>query len=329
MSISTAASSPERDSRLAASAMRSAASSPETTHDEDIAHIEDVSHVEDVAHVEDVRPGSSGQPSQDDSQAPATRGSEIDEDAKSDVSTISSEQTGSQKKTPGRKAMAAVMSGLEGRLFPRSLSRGRESSRGESSRRSSSLDLRSPPSASELSRSTSPANRTTTRTTTRTFTLTSESQPTLPTISTTSTASNTENTLKMEGSHNKSDEALVKPSSSMPSYVQPTEHGESGERLAKDVFDRDNTLIESSSSDDADNSDDDDDDDDDYEGSDEEESIPGVTFVTVPRGRTKNKKDDITSITASDFAKAKDASLNITEQRKYQSLFIHFDLDLY
>jgi hypothetical protein len=133
----------------------------------------------------------------------------------------------------------------------------------------------------------------------------------------------------MEGSHNKSDEALVKPSSSMPSYVQPTEHGESGERLAKDVFDRDNNLIESSSSDDADNSDDDDDDDDDYEGSDEEESIPGVTFVTVPRGRTKNKKDDITSITASDFAKAKDASLNITEQRKYQSLFIHFDLDLY
>jgi hypothetical protein len=129
----------------------------------------------------------------------------------------------------------------------------------------------------------------------------------------------------MEGSHNKSDEALVKPSGSMPTYVQPTEHGESGERLAKDVFDRDNNLIESSSSDDEQDSDDEDD----YEGSDEEESIPGMTFVTVPRGRTKNKKDDITSITASDFTKPKDANLNITDPSKYQPIFIYFYLDIY
>lgn len=210
--------------------------------------------------------------------------------------------------------MAAMMSGLEGRLFPRSLSRGRESSRGSSRRRSSSLDSRSPPSAPRLSRSASPTNRTTTHNTHRT--LTSESQPTI---------SNTENTLKMEGSHNKSDEALVKPSGSMPSYVQPTEHGESGERLAKDVFDRDNNLIESSSSSD----DDEDSDDDDYEGSDEEESIPGVTFVTVPRGRTRNKKDDITAITASDFTKPKDGNLDITEQRKYQPLSISLHLSMY
>jgi hypothetical protein len=134
----------------------------------------------------------------------------------------------------------------------------------------------------------------------------------------------------MEGSHNKSDEALVKPSGSMPTYVQPTEHGESGERLAKDVFDRDNNLIESSSSDDEEDSDDDDDgEDDDYEDSGEEESISGVTFVTVGRGRTKKKSDDITSITASDFTKPKDANLDTAEQRKCQPLSVPLHLALY
>ena len=190
--------------------------------------------------------------------------------------------------------MAAMMSGLEGRLFPRSLSRGRESSPGASHRRSSSLDSR-------LSRSVSPSNRS--------FQSHSHSRPTTPT-------SNKAKALKMETPHNKSDEALVKPSDSMPTYVKPAEHGESGERMAKDVFDRDNKIIESSSSDDED--DDDEDDDDDYEGSDDDEQIPGVAFVTVPRGRKKQKEgDDITTITSRDFDKLKDADSNITKQGKW------------
>lgn len=253
------------------------------------------------ADTEDVRRRSVDQPSQDDRRAPASRGTGIDEDAKSDLSTISSEKTGSKKKIQGRKAMAAMMSGLEGRLFPRSLSRGRESSRGSSRRRSSSLDSRSPSSASRLSRSVSPTNRS----------FQSESQPIIP------TTSNKEQQLRMESSHNKSDEALVKPSGTMPNYVKPTEHGESGERLAKDVFDRDNNIIESSSS-----SDDQDDDDDDYEESGEDEPIPGVTFMTVDRGR-KKKSDDITSITASDFNKPKDANLKSTEQGTCQPVYAH------
>lgn len=195
--------------------------------------------------------------------------------------------------------MAAMMSGLEGRLFPRSLSRGRESSQGASHRRSSSLDSR-------LSRSVSPTNRS--------FESDSHSQLTAP-------ISNKVKALKMEAPHNKSDEALVKPSDNMPTYVKPAEHGESGERMAKDVFDRDNKIIESSSDDEDDDDDEDDgseDDDADYEGSDDDEQIPGVTFVTVPRGRTKQKEgDDITTITSRDFDKPKDADSNITKQGKW------------
>ncbi|CEO60399.1 hypothetical protein PMG11_05028 [Penicillium brasilianum] len=252
------------------------------------------------ADTEDVRRRSFDQPPLDDRRASTAQGPEIDDDAKSDISTVSSEKTGSKKKTAGRKAMAAVMSGLEGRLFPRSLSRGRESSRGSSSRRSSSLDLRSPSSDARRSRSVSPTNRS----------FQSESQPITPTTSKTGSA------LKMESTHNKSDEALVKPSGSMPTYVQPAEHGESGERLAKDVFDRDNNIIESSSEDDDDGDDDESDEDDDYEGSGDDEPIPGVTFVTVDRGRKDKKRDDITNITASDFNKPKDTNPTTTEQQQ-------------
>lgn len=215
--------------------------------------------------------------------------------------------------------MAAMMSGLEGRLFPRSLSRGRESSRGSSHRRISSLDSRSPPSASRLSRSVSPTNRS--------FQADSHSQPATPT-----STSDKAKSLKMETTHNKSDEALVKPSGNMPTYVKPAEHGESGERLAKDVFDRDNNIIESSSDDDDDDEDDDDsdDDDDEYEGSGDDEPIPGVTFVTVDRGRKKKKEgDDITSIAPSDFNKPKDAQLKVTEEGKCQVLSVPLHPTMY
>lgn len=134
----------------------------------------------------------------------------------------------------------------------------------------------------------------------------------------------------MESTHNKSDEALVKPSGSMPTYVQPAEHGESGERLAKDVFDRDNNIIESSSEDDDDDDDDEsDEDDDDYEGSGDDEPIPGVTFVTVDRGRKDKKRDDITTITASDFNKPKDTNPTTTEQRKCPPLSTALHLAIY
>lgn len=97
----------------------------------------------------------------------------------------------------------------------------------------------------------------------------------------------------MEGSHNKSDEALVKHTGGLPDYVKPAAQEDSGERLAKDVFDRDQNMIESS------------DEDGDESSSEEElEHIPGVMVVHA-RGR-KKKSLDISSITPSDFNKPKD-----------------------
>ncbi|KAF7718224.1 Uncharacterized protein PECH_002037 [Penicillium ucsense] len=216
----------------------------------------------------------------------------VEEDARSDVSALSSESTMSKRK--GRKAMAAMMSGLEGRLFPRSLSRGRESSRGPSTRkRTSSLDSHSAHSAARLSRSASPTHR---------------PSPVSSHVMTLA-ASGKEPPLNMEPTRNKSDETLVMHSGDMPGYVQPAEHSESGERVAKDVFDRENNMVASSSDDDhgeqgnSDDGDDDHDDDSesdsddgDDEGSKEDEPCaPGVTFVNVARGRQTNPRVDNTS----------------------------------
>ncbi|KAJ5168504.1 uncharacterized protein N7482_004098 [Penicillium canariense] len=254
--------------RTASSTMASAPSSPERPQ----------------ANAEDGQRISSHQSTRDDRRFSTGRVAGIDEDAKSDISTISAEQTGSKKKTQGRKAMAAMMSGLESRLFPKSFSRGRDSSRG-SSRRGSSLDSRSHSSASRLSRSVSPGHRM----------FESESQPTTP-------SAEKGQALKMEDAHNKSDEALSKPSGGLPDYVKPTEQEESGERLAKDVFDRDKNIIESSEEDGD-------------EESSEDEQVPGVTVVSVERGR-KPRVDDISRITSSDFNKPKDTKFSITDEQK-------------
>ncbi|KAI2794678.1 hypothetical protein POX_a01279 [Penicillium oxalicum] len=252
---------------------------------------------EDTHAQRDVRDGSS----QGDRRAPTAREAAIEEDAKSDVSTLSSDQTVVKKKTQGRKAMAAMMSGLEGRLFPRSLSRGRESSRGPSSRsRTSSLDSRAGPSTARLSRSASPTNRKPP----------SSSHPDTP-----ASSSCKEKSFRMDPARNKSDDALVSKSETMPTYVRPTEHAEPGERVAKDVFDRENKMLASSSDDDH-NGDDSDDDGDDEDGDDDEESddaqgddedsdedepsLPGVTFVTAGRGRqTKSRASGPSSNTRS------------------------------
>jgi hypothetical protein len=84
---------------------------------------------------------------------------------------------------------------------------------------------------------------------------------------------------------NKSDEALSNSSGSLPDYVKPAAVEENGERLAKDVFDRDKNIIESSEDEGDDTS------------SDDDSTNEGI------RGR--KKRADITSITPDDFEKPK------------------------
>lgn len=104
----------------------------------------------------------------------------------------------------------------------------------------------------------------------------------------------------MQDAHNQSDEALsTKPSTAFPEYVKPTEHEESGERLAKDVFDRDKNIIESSE-------------DDGDESSSEDDHIEGGQHS---RGR-KKKGSDITRITPSDFNKAREDKTQSSEETK-------------
>lgn len=107
----------------------------------------------------------------------------------------------------------------------------------------------------------------------------------------------------MEDAHNKSDETLAKPSGGLPDYVKPSEQ-EEGERLAKDVFDRDKNIIESS----------DDDEDDSYS---EDDQIGG--FVQW-RGR-KKRGSDISTITSSDFIKPKEEKPQDTEASAYSIQF--------
>ncbi|KAJ5539494.1 hypothetical protein N7513_007826 [Penicillium frequentans] len=186
----------------------------------------------------------------------------------------SQEHAVSKKHKPqGRSAMAAMMSGLESRLFPKSFTRGRDSSRG-SSRRGSSADSRSPSAGSRLDRSVSPGTR-------------------VSQLGESGTAAEGKPTeINYDSAHSKSEEVLSKLSGSprLPDYIKPTEE-ESGERLAKDVFDSDKNLIESSEEDD--------------EVSSDDENIPGVQVVHS-RGRKKNPTD-ISSISPSDF-KPKDKS---------------------
>lgn len=208
---------------------------------------------------------------------------ELEEDVKSEVSP--SPELASRKRfmqprdKQGRSAMAAVMSGLESRLFPKSFTRGRDTSRG-STRRGSSLDSRSLSSASLPSLSISPSTQR------------------LETVSKPSIAETEKwKAIRMENAHNKSDEALAKPPGGLPDYVKPAEQEDSGERLAKDVFDRDKNMIESSE-----------DDGDDLTSDDEQISA------------RKEKGSDISTITPSDFNKPK-----ATEERKSLGRGLHYE----
>jgi hypothetical protein len=210
----------------------------------------------------------------------------VDNDA---VASTSLEQPHAKKRflqardrSQSRKGVAAIMSG---RLFPRSFSRGRDrdSSRG-SSQRGSSLDSRSA-SSPERGRPSS-----------------SDSHSVhVETLTPAPITSGKGKSLNMHDAFNKSDEALAKPHGSLPDYIKPTAVEEGGERLAKDVFDRDKNMIESSEDEANDTS------------SDEDSTLEGV------RGRKKKKDSDITSITPSDFEKSKDDNFKQAEERTLPS----------
>ncbi|KAJ5506315.1 hypothetical protein N7453_005272 [Penicillium expansum] len=215
----------------------------------------------------------------------STTGS-IDDDAKSDVTSTSLEQPYAKKRflqardrSQSRKGVAAIMSG---RLFPRSFSRGRDrdSSRG-SSQRGSSLDSRSA-SSPERGRPSSSSTH----------------SVHVETLTPAPISSGKGKSLNMHDTFNKSDEALAKPHGNLPDYIKPAAVEEEGERLAKDVFDRDKNMIESSEDEANDTS------------SDEDSTLDGV------RGRKKKKDSDITSITPSDFAKSKGDDSKQSEEQK-------------
>lgn len=220
---------------------------------------------------------------------------DVDDDAKSDTTSNSLEQSYVKKRflqtrdrSQTRKGVAAIMSG---RLFPRSFSRGRDrdSSRG-SSQRGSSLDssVTPPPDRGRPSASSGHSVHV-------------ETSKPAPDISEKGKAVNIYDGL------NKSDEALVKShGGNLPDYVQPTDAEEGGERLAKDVFDSDKNMIESSEDEANDTS------------SDEDSTLDGE------RGRKKKKYSDITSITTSDFENPKVDNSNRSEERMSQ--FLNFFL---
>ncbi|CAG8038544.1 unnamed protein product [Penicillium nalgiovense] len=214
----------------------------------------------------------------------------IDDDARPDVASTSLEQPHAKKRflqardrSQSRKGVAAIMSG---RLFPRSFSRGRDrdSSRG-SSQRGSSLDSRSASSPERGRPSSSDSHS-----------VHVESLTPAP------VTSGKGNSLNMHDTFNKSDEALAKPHGSLPDYIKPTAVEEGGERLAKDVFDRDKNMIESSEDEANDTS------------SDEDSTLEGV------RGRKKKKDSDITSIMPSDFEKSKEYNSKQAEEQKVPDL---------
>ncbi|KAJ5613166.1 hypothetical protein N7510_006360 [Penicillium lagena] len=189
---------------------------------------------------------------------------DLDEKATSNTQPIQGPPTPKKRKdkTHGRGTMAAVMFGLESKFLPKSFTRGRDSSR-EPSRRGSSLDSRSESSTSR--RPMSPGAR---------FFHVGSSKP----------STDRSKLINMEEAHNKSDEALAKHTNILPDYVKPSEHEESGERLAKDVFDREKNMIESSEEED--------------EGSSsEEEHIPEGSSLEAGQ----KKGPDLSAITQSAF----------------------------
>lgn len=97
----------------------------------------------------------------------------------------------------------------------------------------------------------------------------------------------------MEDTRNRSDETLARRSSGgLPDYVKPSAQ-EEGERLAKDVFDRDKNIIDSSE--------DDDDDDGDYSHSDDDQ----IGGFMQWRGR-KKRNYEISVINPGDFVETSD-----------------------
>ncbi|CAI7599939.1 unnamed protein product [Penicillium palitans] len=215
----------------------------------------------------------------------STTGLGIDE-AKSDVASTSLEQPHVKKRflqardrSQSRKGVAAIMSG---RLFPRSFSRGRDrdSSRG-SSQRGSSLDSHDTPSP-ERGRPSSSGSH----------------SVHVETLTPAPSSSGKGKSLNMHDTFNKSDEVLTKPHGSLPDYIKPAAVEEGGERIAKDVFDSDKNMIESSEDEANDTS------------SDEDITLEGA------RGRKKKKDSDITSITPSDFEKSKDDDPKQPEEQK-------------
>ncbi|KAJ5776152.1 uncharacterized protein N7511_001163 [Penicillium nucicola] len=205
-----------------------------------------------------------------------------DDDAKSEVSASPSEPLHSKKrflqardKSQNRKSMAAMMSGLESRLFPRSFSRGRDSSR-SSLQRGSSLDSRSSTSL-ERGRPSSSGSH----------------SLHVETVQPAPNNTGKGRTVNIHDHLNKSDEALPNSHGTLPDYVKPAAVEENGERLAKDVFDRDKNIIESSESEDTSSDDD--------------------STTEVTRGR--KKRADITSITPSDFETPQNHKPKPTEQK--------------
>jgi hypothetical protein len=149
------------------------------------------------------------------------------------------------------------------------------------------VDSRSPSAGSRFDRSLSPGTR-------------------VSQLNRSETAAEEKSTeINYDSAHSKSEEVLSKLSGtpSLPDYIKPTEE-EPGERLAKDVFDSDKNLIESS--------------DEDEDVSSDEENIPGVQVVHS-RGR-KKRPTDISSISPSDF-RPKDKSQD-TEERMSSSSFL-------
>lgn len=253
--------------RISSSVMASAPSSPERHR----ADPDDLRRSSDQSTREmDRRPSTAPAVGQEEDLRPVT-------------APASPEHATSKKHKPqGRSAMAAMMSGLESRLFPKSFTRGRDTSRG-SSRRGSSVDSRSPSAGSRFDRSLSPGTR-------------------VSQLGQSGTAGEEKLTgMDYDSTHSKSEEVLSKLSGSpsLPDYIKPTEE-ESGERMAKDVFDSDKNLIESSEEDDDVSSDD--------------ENIPGVQVVHS-RGR-KKRPTDISSISPSDF-KPKDKSQDTEERMSF------------
>ncbi|KAJ5928443.1 hypothetical protein N7466_007399 [Penicillium verhagenii] len=228
----------------------------------------------------------SDQFTRDIDQPPRVDAGQIEDSRPATAPTTPEHGVSKKHKLQGRSAMAAMMSGLESRLFPKSFTRGRDSSRG-SSRRGSSVDSPSPSAGSRFSRSLSPGTR-----------VSQLGQPEVP-------AERKPTEANYDSGHSKSEEVLSKLSGSpsLPDYVKPTDE-EPGERLAKDVFDSDKNLIESS------------DDDDDASSDDEDIDIPGAQVVHS-RGR-KKRPAGISSISPSDF-KPKEDKPQDKEEQNYTS----------